>query len=141
MNQPRAALWISTKAKLLSSKRIWRFSQRIVQTSFSKSTKKTNNAPAKDARVDPAALNDVGILATPLEHHTPKLPGLGDIDWGRFFSVLGQTGYSGPECIEVENRPCERTLAGRQGALRQSVRNLRIFHGRRIGGDMNEKIR
>jgi sugar phosphate isomerase/epimerase len=82
---------------------------------------------AKDARVDQDALNDVGILATPLEYHTPKLPGLGDIDWGSFFSILGQTGYNGPVCIEVEDRPYERTLAGRQGALRQSARFLRNF--------------
>ena len=82
---------------------------------------------AKDARVDRAALNDVGILATPLEYHTPKLPGLGDIDWGSFFGVLGQTGYTGPVCIEVEDRPYEKTLASRQGALRQSARFLRNF--------------
>ena len=82
---------------------------------------------AKDAIVDKAALNDVGILATPLEYHTPKLPGLGDIDWGKFFSVLGQEGYTGPVCIEVEDRPYEKTLKGRQGALRQSARFLRNF--------------
>lgn len=82
---------------------------------------------AKDAQIDQAALNDVGILATPLEYHTPKLPGLGDIEWGSFFGVLSQTGYNGPVCIEVEDRPYERTLAGRKGALRQSARYLRNF--------------
>lgn len=82
---------------------------------------------AKDARVDVEALNEVGILATPLEYHTPKLPGLGDVDWGSFLSVLGQAGYTGPVCVEVEDRPYERTLAGRQGALRQSARFLRNF--------------
>lgn len=82
---------------------------------------------AKDAIVDREGLDDVGILATPLEYHTPKLPGLGDIDWGKFFSVLGQSGYAGPVCIEVEDRPYEKTLAGRQGALRQSARFLRNF--------------
>ena len=82
---------------------------------------------AKDAIVDRAALDDVGILATPLEFHTPKLPGLGDINWGRFFSVLGQVGYTGAVCIEVEDRPYEKTLAGRKGALRQSQRFLRNF--------------
>lgn len=82
---------------------------------------------AKDATVDKAALDDVGILATPLEYHTPKLPGLGDIDWGKFFSVLGQEGYTGSVCIEVEDRPYEKNLTGRQGALRQSARFLRNF--------------
>ncbi|MEM9017704.1 MAG: sugar phosphate isomerase/epimerase [Verrucomicrobiota bacterium] len=82
---------------------------------------------AKDAIVDQEALDDVGILATPLEFHTPKLPGLGEVDWGRFFSALGEIGYTGPVCIEVEDRPYEKTLAGRQGALRQSARFLRNF--------------
>ncbi len=48
---------------------------------------------AKDVRVDRHRLDQVGILATPLEYHSPKLPGLGEVDWGRFFSVLGDTGY------------------------------------------------
>ena len=82
---------------------------------------------AKDAVINRDALNEVGIFATPLQFHTPKLPGLGDVDWGDFFSVLGEVGYTGPVCIEVEDRPYEGTLAGRQGALRQSARFLRNF--------------
>ena len=39
---------------------------------------------AKDVRLDRDRLDEVGVLATPLEYHTPKLPGLGDVDWGRF---------------------------------------------------------
>jgi len=82
---------------------------------------------AKDVRVDPWRLKEVGILATPLEFHTPKLPGLGDIDWGMFFSILTDTGYDGPVCIEVEDRAYEATLEGRKAALRQSARFLRQF--------------
>ena len=82
---------------------------------------------AKDARVDTARLNDVGILATPLEYHTPKLPGLGDVDWGRFLSVLGDVGYDGPVCIEVEDRAYEGSRALRKEALRQSARFLWQF--------------
>ena len=88
---------------------------------------------AKDALVDYAALDDVGILATPLEFHTPKLPGLGDVDWGKFFSVLSGVGYTGPVCIEVEDRPYEQSLAGRQGALRQSGTFLRNFMSEGLG--------
>ena len=95
-------------------------------------TDKLFHIHAKDAIIDRAALDDVGILATPLEYHTPKLPGLGDVDWGKFFSVLGQVGYTGPVCIEVEDRPYEKTLAGRQGALRQSSRFLRNFMSEEI---------
>ena len=83
----------------------------------------------KDARVDRLRLDEVGILATPLEYHTPKLPGLGDIDWGRFFSVLTDTGYRGPVCVEVEDRAYEGTLERRKSALQQCRRYLSQFVG------------
>lgn len=82
---------------------------------------------AKDARVEKERLDEVGILANPLEFHTPKLPGLGDIDWGRFLSVLGDVGYDGPVCIEVEDRVYEGSLESRKDALRQSARYLKQF--------------
>jgi sugar phosphate isomerase/epimerase len=80
---------------------------------------------AKDARLDRERLDEVGVLATPLEYHRPKLPGLGDVDWGRFFSVLTDTGYDGPVCVEVEDRAYEGSLEARKAALRQSLRYLR----------------
>lgn len=82
---------------------------------------------AKDARVDRHRLAEVGILATPLEYHVPKLPGLGDVNWGMFFSTLTDAGYDGPVCIEVEDRAYEATLDNRKAALRQSARYLRQF--------------
>ncbi|MEM9353482.1 MAG: sugar phosphate isomerase/epimerase [Planctomycetota bacterium] len=82
---------------------------------------------AKDVRVDRHKLDQVGILATPLEYHCPKLPGLGEIDWGRFFSVLGDTGYDGPVCVEVEDRAYEDSLDSRKLALDQSCNYLRNF--------------
>lgn len=75
---------------------------------------------AKDARLDRDRLNDVGLLAHPNEYHTPKLPGLGDIEWGRFFSVLGDVGYTGPVCVEVEDRSFEGSIGRRKAALVQS---------------------
>jgi len=82
---------------------------------------------AKDCRVDRRRLDQVGVLATPLEYHTPKLPGLGEVNWGRFLSGLSDVGYRGPVCIEVEDRAYEDSLASRQAALRQSARYLRQF--------------
>jgi len=82
---------------------------------------------AKDVAIDYEALGDVGVLAYPLEYHRPKLPGLGEVPWGEFFNVLGETGYRGPVCIEVEDRVYEGTLAGRKEALRQSARFLRNY--------------
>ena len=82
---------------------------------------------AKDVRLDQHRLDDVGVMATPLEYHTPKLPGLGDVDWGQFFSVLSDVGYEGPVCIEVEDRAYEATLESRKTSLVQSGRYLRQF--------------
>ena len=74
--------------------------------------------------MDRNRLDDVGILANPVQYHTPKLPGLGEVNWGRFFSVLGDTGYGGPVCVEVEDRAYEASLETRKAALRQSARFL-----------------
>jgi sugar phosphate isomerase/epimerase len=82
---------------------------------------------AKDALLERQQLDQVGILAHPLDYHTPKLPGLGDVDWGQFFSVLGDVGYAGPVCVEVEDRDFEGSLESCQEALRQSARYLRQF--------------
>jgi len=82
---------------------------------------------AKDARVDRRRLDEVGVLAAPLAYHTPKLPGLGDVRWGAFFAALTSAGYTGPVCVEVEDRAYEGSLADRRRALRQSARYLRQF--------------
>ncbi len=84
---------------------------------------------AKDARIDVHKLDQVGILAHPNEYHTPKLPGMGDVDWGKFFSVLTETSYSGPVCIEVEDRAYEGSLDLRKASLRQSGRYLSQWFG------------
>lgn len=80
---------------------------------------------AKDTRIDADRLYAEGVLG--LGWHTPKLPGLGDVDWGRFFSALSDTGYKGAVCIEVEDRAFEATLEDRKRALRQSKRFLEQF--------------
>jgi sugar phosphate isomerase/epimerase len=85
------------------------------------------HAHAKDARLDRDRLNEVGSLAFPLQYHTPKLPGLGDVDWGRFFSVLADSGYDGPVCVEVEDRAYEGSLERRKASLVQSYRYLSQF--------------
>jgi sugar phosphate isomerase/epimerase len=82
---------------------------------------------AKDVRIDREKLDSVGILANPLEYHTPKLPGLGEINWGRFCSVLSEIGYDGPVCIEVEDRAYEKTLESRKASLSQSANYLWNF--------------
>ena len=73
----------------------------------------------KDAKIK-SQINDVGILATPLEFHAPKLPGLGEVQWGPFISALTDVGYNGCACIEVEDRAFEDSLESRKAALRLS---------------------
>ncbi len=80
---------------------------------------------AKDVRLDRNRLDEVGIMASPLEFHTPKLPGLGEVNWGRFFSTVTDVGYDGPVCIEVEDRSYEGSLESRKSALVQSGRFLK----------------
>ncbi|MBM3815304.1 MAG: sugar phosphate isomerase/epimerase [Acidimicrobiia bacterium] len=75
---------------------------------------------AKDVQIDRAKLNDVGIMATPLEFHQPVLPGRGVVDWPLFFQTLSAIGYQGPVCIEVEDRAYEGSLESRHRALRES---------------------
>ncbi len=81
----------------------------------------------KDAKLMREKLNDVGILATPLSFHRPKLPGLGDVDWGRFFSALTDIGYDGAACVEVEDRSYEGSLQMRKRSLIQSREYLKQF--------------
>ena len=81
----------------------------------------------KDARVHRHRLDEVGILAHPLEFHSPKLPGLGDVDWSLFFSTLMDVGYDGPVCVEVEDRAYEADLMARKRALVQSHHYIRQF--------------
>jgi sugar phosphate isomerase/epimerase len=96
-----------------AAKCIREFAQRIV------------HVHAKDERIDREKLYEVGILG--LGWHTAKLPGLGDVNWGEFFSALSDTGYRGAVCIEVEDRAYEGSLADRKRALRQSKRYLEQF--------------
>ncbi len=82
---------------------------------------------AKDVRIDRHRLDDVGIMAHPNQYHTPKLPGMGDVNWGQFFSVLSDVGYRGPVCVEVEDRAFEHSLEARKASLVQSHTFLRNF--------------
>ncbi len=82
---------------------------------------------AKDARLDRHKLDQVGILAYPNEYHTPKLPGLGDVNWGQFFSLLTDNGYGGDVCVEVEDRAFEGSLELRKLSLVRSHAYLRQY--------------
>ncbi len=74
----------------------------------------------KDVKIYKDKLDRVGILATPLEYHAPKIPGLGDVRWRDFFSALTTIGYRGPVCIEVEDRAFEDSEASVKTSILQS---------------------
>ena len=71
----------------------------------------------KDVKIDRDKLNQVGIMAYPLEYHTPKIPGFGDVDWRGFFSALTTVKYRGPVCIEVEDKAFEGSQKDVEAAL------------------------
>jgi sugar phosphate isomerase/epimerase len=63
----------------------------------------------KDIKLYEDRLADVGTMAYPLDFMAPKLPGLGDVDWGKYISAMTDIGYDDCICIEVEDRAFEGT--------------------------------
>ena len=82
---------------------------------------------AKDVQLHRDRLNEVGVFSHPNEWHTPRIPGYGELDWGKFMGALMATRYRGPVCIEVEDPTFGPTLAGRQDALRVAGNVLRPY--------------
>lgn len=77
---------------------------------------------AKDARIDADDLYEQGVMGH--QWHTPKLPGMGDVNWGAFFGALTDAGFQGAVCVEVEDRVFEKTLEDRKRSLVLSQRFL-----------------
>jgi sugar phosphate isomerase/epimerase len=80
-----------------------------------------------DLKIDRERLNNVGVMAYPLQYITPKLPGYGDVDWGKFVSALSDIGFSGYACVEVEDRAFEGSEDRVLDSLRVSKRYLEQF--------------
>lgn len=64
---------------------------------------------AKDLTIDHDGLYDNGIMSLGMDWQVPRMPGLGDVDWARFFADLYRAGYDGPVIIEHEDRNFEGT--------------------------------
>jgi len=82
---------------------------------------------AKDVKIRRDRISEVGIFAHPLEWHQPRLPGYGEMDWGKFMSALMETTYRGPVCIEVEDDTFGKTLEGRKNAVHVAGNVLRPY--------------
>lgn len=81
----------------------------------------------KDVRIYKNRLDRHGIMAYPLQYHTPKIPGLGDVRWSDFFAALTEVGYHGPCCVEVEDRAFEGSEEDRRNSLLLSRNYLNQF--------------
>ncbi|NBW03222.1 MAG: sugar phosphate isomerase/epimerase [Cytophagia bacterium] len=88
---------------------------------------KLHHIHLKDVKVYHDKLNQVGILANPLEYHSPKIPGLGDIHWGSFISALNDVRYRGPIVIEVEDKAYEGSDDDIVKAIRSARNHLNQF--------------
>jgi sugar phosphate isomerase/epimerase len=62
---------------------------------------------AKDLQVDRRGLYDHGVMSLGMGWQVPRLPGLGEVDWGAFFSALYRVGYDHVVSIEHEDRGFE----------------------------------
>ncbi len=83
----------------------------------------------KDVKLYRDKLDRVGIMANPLEYHSPKLPGLGDVRWGHFFAALTDVRYRGPVVIEVEDKAYEGSIHDVQSAILTSRNYIRQYIG------------
>ncbi len=81
----------------------------------------------KDIKLYPEKLKQVGTMAYPLEYMTPKLPGLGDVDWSKYISALRDIGYDGYTCIEVEDKAFEGSREKILDSLKLSKRYIEQF--------------
>ncbi len=81
----------------------------------------------KDIKLYPDKLDKVGIMAYPLDFMAPKIPGLGDVNWGKFVSALTDIGFKGYACIEVEDRSFEESEEDILNSLRLSKRYIENF--------------
>ena len=81
----------------------------------------------KDIKLYPDKLQEVGIMGYPLDFMSPKLPGYGDVDWGKYVSALTDIGYDGYTCIEVEDKYFEGSQEKVLDSLKLSKRYMSQF--------------
>jgi sugar phosphate isomerase/epimerase len=62
---------------------------------------------AKDLEIDRGGLYEHGVMSLGMGWQVPRLPGLGEVRWDRFFAALYRNGYDGPVVVEHEDRRFE----------------------------------
>lgn len=81
----------------------------------------------KDCHIEQDKVNEYGRFDLPGLWHTPKLPGLGDVNFSSFISTLNTVGYRGAGVIEVEDKSFENSLEDTKMGIEEAVRYLRQF--------------
>lgn len=81
----------------------------------------------KDIKLYEDKLERCGIMAYPLDFMSPKLPGLGEVDWGKYVSALTDIGYDGYTCIEIEDKAFEGSQEAVLDSLKLSKRYIEQF--------------
>ena len=81
----------------------------------------------KDIKVYQDKLEKYGSMAYPLQYMSPKLPGLGDVDWGKYVSALTDIGYEGYTCIEIEDKAFEGSRERVIDSLKLTKKYLKQF--------------
>ena len=94
---------------------IYQFAEKIFHVHF------------KDIRVYKEKLNEYGRFAYPSLWHSPKIPGLGQIDFGAMISALNDIKFNGYACIEIEDKTFEGNKEDVRFAIEQSYRYLRQY--------------
>lgn len=96
-------------------KTIYEFKDRIFHVHF------------KDIKLYPEKLAECGVLAYPLDYMSPKIPGLGDVNWAAFISALNDIRFNGCAVIEVEDKAFESCREDILKSIRQSKHYLNNF--------------
>lgn len=78
----------------------------------------------KDIKINKQRLKDCGILAYPLSFMSPKIPGLGDVNWSKFVSALTDIKYEGYACIEIEDKAFEDSKGAVLNSLKLSKKYM-----------------
>lgn len=88
------------------------------------------HAHIKDIKMYPDKVYEYGMFGYPAKFHSPKVPGLGDLNWGAFMSALYDIRYEGAVCIEIEDKAFEDCEADVLKSISVSVKHIGQFYSR-----------
>jgi len=78
----------------------------------------------KDLKIYKEKLDEHGAFSYPALWHSPKLPGLGGVDFAAFCGALNDIRYDGCACIEIEDRAFEKSIDDVKRGIEQSYRYM-----------------